>query len=81
MYQSFVRKHSIRIWKTDVSAQKIDRSMLASYGIVIVLFKIDDKDIKIFFFEETLLLANLSMDIAFGMSFFTLSNIEVKFNN
>lgn len=41
----------------------------------------DDKEKKSHFFERICLLVDISMDIAFKMLFFTLSNVEVKFNN
>lgn len=41
----------------------------------------DDKDEKSCFFEETFLLADIGMDIIFGMSFLILGNIEINFNN
>lgn len=48
---SFGKKLGIRICKTDVSAQKIDSSRLETFGMVIALFQVDDKDKTPRFFE------------------------------
>lgn len=52
-----------------------------TYGILIILFYIDDKDKKLRFFEKTLLLTNVSKVIVLRIYSFTLSNVEVNFNN
>lgn len=41
----------------------------------------EDKDRRSHFFEEIFLLADISMDVTFGMSFFTLSNVEINFTD
>lgn len=81
MQPSLARKSSVHICESNISAEKIDGSILKTYGMVITLFHMDDKDVKFCFFAETFILANISMNITFGMSLFTLSNIEVNFNN
>lgn len=48
---------------------------------MIVLFQVDNKNGESRFFEETFLLANISIDITFRMPFFILNNVEVNFNN
>lgn len=47
--------------------------------MVIASFVIDDKDEKFQLFGKTFLLTDISIDIAFGMLFFTLSNIKIDF--
>lgn len=49
--------------------------------MVIASFQINDKDRKSCFFEETLLLADININIAFRMLFLILSNVEVSFND
>lgn len=49
--------------------------------MIIILFQIDNKYKKSCFFQGTFLLADISIDITFRMSFLTLSNVEVNFNN
>lgn len=78
---SFVKKLGLNIQKTIISAHKIDNNRLKIYKIIIVLVYVDDKDRKYCFFEETYLLADISIDIACKMFFLTLSNVEVNFYN
>lgn len=40
---------------------------------------VEDKDKKSRFLEETFLLADISMDVAFGIFFLIFSNIEINF--
>lgn len=62
----FARKLGLRIYKTNVSTQKINGSKLETYEIVIALFEVDDKVKKFRFFEKIILLANINKDVAFG---------------
>lgn len=78
---SFIKKLSLCIYKTNINAQKIDNNKLETFRMVITSFSIDNKDGKSCFFEDTFLLADISIDISFGMLFLTLSNIEINFNN
>lgn len=78
---SLTRKLGLRICKTDVNTQKIDGSRLETDKMVITSFYIREKDRKSSFFEETFLLPDMNMNIAFEILFFTLSNVEVNFHN
>lgn len=51
------------------------------YGIVIILFQIDDKHKKSRILEETFLLVDICMDVAFIIPLLTWKNIEINFNN
>ena len=64
---------------TDVSAQKIHRSSLATYNMVITIFQSIDKLCRCWFFQETFLLANISLEVVLGMLFLTLSNADIQF--
>lgn len=81
MQSSFVRKLGLGICKTDVGAQKIDNRGLQTFKMVIALFQIDEKDKKSRFFEETFILADISINITFGIFFLTLNNVKIDFNN
>lgn len=48
--------------------------------MIIASFQVDDKDGKSCFFQETFLLADVSMDVAFEILFFILSNVKVNSN-
>ena len=62
---------------TNVSAQKIDGSSRATYGMIIAAFQVIDKLGCSPFFHETFLLANISIEVVLGMRFLTLSNADV----
>lgn len=49
--------------------------------MVIDFFLRDNKYGKSLFFEETFILADISIDIALRISFFTLSDVKVNFIN
>lgn len=49
--------------------------------MVIASSSIDEKDRNSRFFKEIFLLADISMYVAFGMSFLTLSNVQIDFND
>lgn len=78
---SFVKKPSFHIWKIDVRADKIDSSMLKTFGIVIASFLVNDKKKKSQFFEMTGLLADISIDVVLEILFLTLSNTKVNFTD
>ena len=78
--------HPIFAWElrlpigtTDVGAQKIDGTMLNIFGMVVVAFLVTDKTNPVTFFEKTLLVANVSPKVVFGMLFLTLSGTDVDF--
>lgn len=81
MQLSFAKKLGLHIHKTDVGIQKIAGSRLKTVGVVIAFFQIDDKDGKSRFIKETFWLADISIDIALGMPFLIVSNLEVIFHN
>ena len=64
---------------TNIGAQKINGSSLATYGMVIAAFQVVDKLGRSRFFQETFLLADISMEVVLGMLFLTFSNADVLF--
>lgn len=81
MKPSFAMKLGFRICKTDVSAQKIDRSRMETDKMIIALFQVVNKNKNSCFLEETFSMADSSMDVVFRMLFISLSNVEVNLNN
>lgn len=67
-------------WKTSVGVQKIDSLALETYDIVSVRFSLQDNLEKIWFFKKTFLLADTSMKVVLGISFFSLSNANFLFD-
>ncbi len=66
--------------KTSVGAQKIDGSLLETYGMVSASFSLQDSLGRVRFFEETFLLADTSMEVVLRMLFLTLSNADFQFS-
>ena len=67
----------LKVRVTNVGAQKIDGSSLATYSMVIAAFHVIDKLGHSRFFQETFLLADITMEMVLGMPFFTLSNADI----
>ena len=63
----------------NVGVQKINGIMLDTYEIVVIAFLVTDTANWVRFFKKTFLVANVSPEIVFGMSFLILSNINVDF--
>ena len=79
IYPTFAWELKLPTKYTDIGAQKIDGIMLDTHGMVVTTFLMTDKANRVRFLEETFLLANVSLEIVFGMSFLTLSGADVDF--
>ena len=69
MSQVFALLLDFKIQKTNIRAQKIDSIILKTYGIIVFIFFILNKDNKVRFFEKSFLLANIKLDIILGILF------------
>ena len=54
--------------------------MLDNHEIVVAPFSVVDKANRVRFFEKTCLMANISPEVVFGMSFLTLSSVNIDFS-
>ena len=79
MTSPYIEKLDLTIQKTDVGAQKINGSILVTYGIVIAGFSMQNRLGKVQFFKETFLLADTSMKVVLRVSFFTFSDAIIRF--
>ena len=79
MTPAYVVHLDLKVRVTNVGAQKIDGFSLATYGMVIAAFQVVNKLGCSRFFQETFLLADISMEVVLGMPFLTLSNADVQF--
>ncbi len=79
MTPAYATELGLTTQKTNVRAQKMDGSPLETYGMASARFSIQDSLGKIWFFEETFLLADTSMEVVLGMPFLSLSNANVEF--
>ena len=77
MTPAYAKQLGLQTQKTDVGAQKIDGSLLATYGMVIAAFQVKDKLGRARFFQETFLLADTSMEVVLGMPFLIFSNADI----
>ena len=79
MRLAYTAQLGLKVQKTDVDTSKINRSLLATYGMVIAAFQVLDMLGCSWFFQETFLLANISMEVVLGILFLTLSNVNIQF--
>ena len=75
----FAKELGLLIRPIDIRIQKIDGTILNIFGIVVAVFSVTDKANRVRFFEETFLMANISLKVVFKMLFFTLSGADVNF--
>ena len=69
----------LKVRVTNVGVQKIDRFSLAISSMVIAAFQVVNKLDCSRFFQETFLLAKISIKVVLGMPFVTFSNADVQF--
>lgn len=67
---TFAKKLGLWVWRTKVGIKKIDSSSLKIFEIVISSLLIDNKAGGLWFFKKNFLIANISINIAFGMFFY-----------
>ena len=79
MAPAYAKKLGLQVKKTDVGAQKIDGSILETYGMVIARFQVQDKFGKARFFQKTFLVADTSVEVVLEMLFLALSKAKVDF--
>ena len=48
--------------------------------MIVAAFSVVDKANRVRFFEETFLVANVSLELILGMSFLTLSGVDIDFS-
>ena len=77
MSPAFAAILGLFICPTGIGKEKIDASALKTYGIAIVGFSIQDMSDRARFFEESLLLADTSMEIVLRMSFLAFNNANI----
>ena len=80
MNPNYAWKLGLKIWKTNVGAQKIDGSILETFGMVIADFQIEDKASKPKFFQKTFLIVDIKFKVILGMFFLKISNMDVSFD-
>ena len=79
MNPDFARKLGLKVWKTNIKAQKIDGSALKTFGMVIADYQMEDKTNRPRFFQKTFLVADTKFEEILEMFFFKISNVDVSF--
>ena len=79
MTLGYASKLGLKICLTNVGAQKIDGSTLKMFGMVLASFQVENTLGRVRFFQETFLLADLSIEVVLRMAFLILSNADIKF--
>ena len=80
IHPTFAKQLGLSIRPIDVGAQKIDSTMLDTYGMVVAAFLVENKANRVRFFEETFLVANVSPEVVLEILFLTLSGADVGFS-
>ncbi len=79
MAPAYAEELGLTTRKTSVGALKIDGSSLETHGMALARFSLQNSLGRIWFFEETFLLTNTSMEVILVMPFLSFSNADVKF--
>ena len=79
MTPAYALKLGLKVHTTNVGAQKINGSTLETFRIVLASFQVEDKLGRTRYFQETFLLADISVEVVLGMPFLTLSNANIQF--
>ena len=78
MTPAYMAHLGLKVRVTNVNVQKVNKSSLANYGIVIAAFQVVNKLGCSRFFQKTFLLANISIEVVLSMPFLIHSNANVQ---
>lgn len=76
MTLAYILKLGFQIYRINVEAQKIDKSILKKFRIVLSSFQKENSAKKTHFFQKIFLLADISMKVIFRMSFFDFQQFQ-----
>ena len=79
MTPAYVAKLGLKSCSTNVGAHKIDGSIFQTFVIVLASFLVNDKLKWVWFFQETFLLADISLKAMLRMLFLTFINADIQF--
>ena len=80
IYSTLAKELGLPIKPTDIGAQKIDGTMLNTFGMIVTAFLMTNKANRVRYFKETFLVANISLEVVLEMSFLSLSDTDVDFS-
>lgn len=78
MTPAYASKLGLQIRRTDLGVHKIDGSTLATFGMVLASFQVQDQQEKPSFFQETIRIADTGVNKVLGMPFLALSNTNIQ---
>ena len=80
MSLAYVKKLGLKTQKINIGAQKINSSVLETFGMLIANFQVEYKGSRPKFFQKTFLMADTKFEVILEMLFSKLSNADVSFN-
>ena len=78
MTSGYISKLSLKDRFINLKVHKINDSTIETFRIVLVSFQIKNTLKKAWFFKETFLLADFSIEVVLEMPFLTLNNANIK---
>ena len=78
MIPAYASRLYLRVCHTNVRAQKIDGFIFQTFRMVLADFQVEDKLGRAWFFQETFLLANISVEVVLDMLFLILNNANIQ---
>lgn len=75
----YVANLGFKVRLTDVGAYKINGSILKIFEMVLASFQIKEEHEKIWFFQKTFLVTNISMEMILNIFFLIFSNANILF--
>lgn len=81
MSSVFAFQLGLKIHKTSIGAQKTDDIIVNTNQIIVSTFSMLNKDDRVRFFKNNLLLTNVKRDIVIEIFFLTMSNVNINFQS
>ena len=79
MTPPYASKLGLKVHPTNVGAWKIDISTLDTFKMVLADFQLEDKLGRAWFFQETFLVSNTTLEVILGMPFLIFSRVDIQF--
>ena len=80
IHPSFATQLGLPIRPIDMREQKNDDIIQDTHRRVVAIFSMVNKVSRVRFFEKIFLVANVSLNVVFGIFFLTLSGVDVDFS-
>lgn len=77
MKPAYALELGLRVYQTDVRAQKINGSIFKIFEMILASFQVENKFKKAQFFQETFLLANISIKVYLQIPFLTFRDAHI----